>query len=228
MTAAKQTPLMPGSTPLRWRLSARGAWQLAGLVLAVLILIGLMEGPIIVPAERSLHLPKQAFHGRPNLLLLILAPVAEELVFRNALTPAFAALLRDARQRPWLALLSVAPLCVVALAFVGPSLFVREMGLAALFIGVSALILRLRSPDLTLSRPVQIGYVILTSLLFAGVHLSNYAGLNMRPAALVLVLPQLLSGLLLAYTASRYGLRASMLTHSFYNAVVTVYVVTAS
>ncbi len=63
-----------------------------------------------------------------------------------------------------------------------------------------------------------------SSLAFGLVHLANYQAIT-GAIDLVVVLPQTIGGLLLAYTRVRFGLRAAMLHHAAFNAVylLTVY-----
>ncbi len=57
-----------------------------------------------------------------------------------------------------------------------------------------------------------------SSLAFGLVHLANYQAIT-GAIDLVVVLPQTIGGLLLAYTRVRFGLRAAMLHHAAFNAV---------
>jgi hypothetical protein len=57
-----------------------------------------------------------------------------------------------------------------------------------------------------------------SSLLFGLIHLGNYEPLQ-SPIGLLVVLPQTIGGLLLAYTRTRLGLGAAVAHHAAYNAV---------
>ena len=57
-----------------------------------------------------------------------------------------------------------------------------------------------------------------SSILFGLIHLSNYEEIS-NPLAVLIVLPQTIGGLFLAYTRTRLGLRAAMLHHALYNGV---------
>jgi membrane protease YdiL (CAAX protease family) len=57
-----------------------------------------------------------------------------------------------------------------------------------------------------------------STLLFGLIHLGNYEPLT-HPLGVLVVLPQTIGGLLLAYTRTRLGLRAAMLHHAAYNAL---------
>lgn len=58
-----------------------------------------------------------------------------------------------------------------------------------------------------------------SSGLFALIHLGNYEALT-HPLGVVVVAPQLIGGLFLAYVRTRLGLRAAMVYHAAYNALV--------
>jgi membrane protease YdiL (CAAX protease family) len=57
-----------------------------------------------------------------------------------------------------------------------------------------------------------------SSLLFGLIHLGNYEPLA-HPLGVLVVLPQTIGGLLLAYTRTRLGLGAAMAHHAAYNAL---------
>ena len=57
-----------------------------------------------------------------------------------------------------------------------------------------------------------------STLLFGLAHLGNYEALT-SPLGVLVVLPQTIGGLLLAYTRTRLGLGAAMAHHAAYNAV---------
>ena len=57
-----------------------------------------------------------------------------------------------------------------------------------------------------------------STLLFGLIHLGNFTALT-HPLGLLVVLPQTIGGLLLAYTRTRLGLRAAIAHHAAFNAV---------
>lgn len=57
-----------------------------------------------------------------------------------------------------------------------------------------------------------------SSLFFAAIHLGNYEPVT-HPLGVLVVTPQLVGGLFLAYVRTRLGLRAAMLHHAAYNAL---------
>ena len=58
-----------------------------------------------------------------------------------------------------------------------------------------------------------------SSVVFGLVHLGRFEALT-HPLGALVVLPLMLGGLLLAYTRTRLGLRAAMVQHACYNAVI--------
>lgn len=148
----------------------------------------------------------------PWLHALIWAPVVEELTFRYGL--------RQPVRAVWLV-----PVCVVAL-LAGPQ------GYAFVLVAIVVLLcwwpyirrspgtpkaampMRWRSAYLSVFPLVVHG----SCLLFAGVHLNNFS-LNQTPWWLMplLVLPQWLTGLVLAWLRVRRGFGASVLLHGLFN-----------
>lgn len=61
-------------------------------------------------------------------------------------------------------------------------------------------------------------FVWLSSLVFGAVHLSNYEG-TPEIVDILMVLPQTLGGLVIAFTRTRLGLRAAILHHALFNAI---------
>lgn len=58
-----------------------------------------------------------------------------------------------------------------------------------------------------------------SSLAFGLIHLGNFTGLG-NPLGVLVVLPQAIGGILLAYIRTRLGLRAAIAHHAAYNALV--------
>lgn len=146
---------------------------------------------------------------------LIFAPIMEELAFRGWLTGRIAALRFGAYGLAAMALLTASGF--VASAYVMP---LTLAGVAVVFAG-------LLQWGRTHARDTQVPvwfacnfhfFVWGSSLLFGLIHLGNYETLT-NPLGLLVVLPQTIGGLLLAYTRTRLGLSAAMLHHAAYNAV---------
>lgn len=147
----------------------------------------------------------------PWLQALLWAPIVEELTFRYGL------------RRPGRALWLV-PVCVFALLQGPQSHAVALVGVVVLLcwwpslrrkpLGQAALPWRLRRAYLQAFPFVMHG----SCLLFAAVHLNNFS-LNQTPWWLMplLVLPQWLTGVALAWLRVRRGIGAAMLLHGIFN-----------
>ena len=146
---------------------------------------------------------------------LLLAPVLEELVYRGWLTGRIAALR------------------FAACGFVAEALFIAALfasvdvagplGLAGVGVAFAGLVHWSLTRDRDTAVPDWFTrhfhwFVWGSSLLFGLVHLGNYEALT-HPLGVLVVLPQTIGGLLLAYTRTRLGLRAAMAHHAAYNAV---------
>ncbi|GGQ99675.1 CPBP family glutamic-type intramembrane protease [Deinococcus ruber] len=213
------------ASPLRWRLPWRDFWRLAGLQIGLFLLVFVLGLLILLPAQKALHLPKGSFHGGGNFFTLsILAPILEELICRSALTPTFAAFFRQYRGRSLKAFWFCVPLLLIVSKLFSSFPLRRDVMVIMLMISVLGLVLRLKSPTLALEHQINFVFITVITISFALLHLSNYSNLPPNPLILLLVLPQFLNGLLLAYAANRYGLRASMSMHSLNNTLVTLVV----
>ncbi len=146
---------------------------------------------------------------------LVLAPLLEEALFRGWMSGRRAAL-------------TFALAGLIALVLLGGGLLIgggaaRWSGLAAAAVVLAALVrwlaARTRETDVPpwFTRHFAL-LVWASSVLFALVHLGNYPPLP-YPAGLLLVMPQMIGGLLLAYTRTRFGLRAAIAHHAAFNAV---------
>lgn len=192
--------------------------QWAGILWAINLLF---LGPIALAAAGAGGAEHRLNLGNiPWLHALLWAPVVEELTFRYGL--------RQPGRAVWLV-----PLCVVAL-LAGPQNHAIVLVAAVVAVcwwpylrGSSTkdaalpLFLRWRFPWrwLCAYRAVFPLMVHGSCLLFAAVHLNNFS-LNQTPWWLMplLVLPQWLTGLVLAWLRVRRGIGASMLLHGIFNA----------
>ena len=146
---------------------------------------------------------------------LLLAPVLEELAYRGWLTGRKAALR------------------FAAYGFAAQGLFVaalfadeaagRLLGLGAAGLVFAGLLHWLATRERDTAVPAWFTrhfhwLVWGSAVLFGLTHLGNYAPLT-HPLGVLVVLPQTIGGLLLAYTRTRLGLRAAMVHHAAYNAL---------
>ncbi|ASJ89503.1 type II CAAX prenyl endopeptidase Rce1 family protein [Porphyrobacter sp. CACIAM 03H1] len=206
--------------PMAWGPAAALA-LLALLVLDLalgLLAMGMAEGldrlvPILPePIEEDITLAEDAF------LSLLLAPLLEELLFRGWLSGRLAAL--------HFALYGLAALALfMASLFAGPG-----AATALALAGVGAVIAGLVHWSRTRHRDREVpawfirhfGKLVWGStLLFGLIHLGNYEPLN-HPLGVLVVMPQTIGGLLLAYTRTRLGLTAAVAHHSAFNVVALV------
>lgn len=204
------------------------AWgPAAGLALLALLALDLALGlsalllgdvldslvPILPePVEEDITLAEDAF------LSLLLAPLLEELLFRGWLSGRRAAL-------------RFALYGLAALALFMASLFAGPGGATFLALaGVGTVIAGLVHWSRTRHRDREVPawfirhfgkFVWGSTLLFGLIHLGNYEPLT-HPLGVLVVLPQTIGGLLLAYTRTRLGLMAAVAHHSAFNAVALV------
>lgn len=190
----------------------RGA---TGIYLAGLLVLAL----VLHLWQRALGLPApEAFGKVPPALLLpavtLLAPVAEECVFRGWLS---------GRPRA-LALLAGFVVAAAALWTVRDGA-AHPVALLALLLGVVGgalgwFVLRRRDTPAWFVAAFPVLF-ILHAVVFALFHLSNYPRLSL--ALLPMVLPQLWAGLVFGFIRMRISLPAAMLAHALGNlAAVTV------
>lgn len=179
------------------------------LVAAVTALLDARLDFLPDPVEQDTTLVEDLFG------FLLLAPVLEELVYRGWLTGRVAAL-------------RFAVYGFAALAIFGASLFVSaDMAMPLALAGVAVVLAGLVQWSLTRTRDTAVPawftrhfrwFVWGSTLLFGLAHLGNYEAIS-SPLGLLVVLPQTIGGLLLAYTRTRLGLGAAMAHHAAYNAV---------
>jgi len=149
------------------------------------------------------------------LEFLVIAPLLEELAFRAWLTGRTAALR--------FAIYGFTALGLMLAGVYAPAEYAMPMALAGAACVFAGLIHWGRTRHRDRSVPVWFTrrfhwFVWGSSLLFGLIHLGNYEPLS-HPLGLLVVLPQTIGGLLLAYTRTRIGLGAAMAHHAAYNAV---------
>jgi membrane protease YdiL (CAAX protease family) len=201
----------------RWSLA------LAAAVLSVFLLdlaIDWLAFLLIEGWDASAEFLPDALEGEASLAeevfyALLIAPLLEEAVYRGWLTGRVAALrfavFGFAAEACFIASLWASEQWVMPLALIGAGItmvgFVQWVATRERDIEVPAWFTR-HFPWL----------VWASSLFFALIHLGNYEPLA-HPLGVLVVMPQLIGGLLLAYVRTRLGLRAAMLHHASYNAL---------
>lgn len=184
-------------------------WALGALSIWLTDHWSLPSGILPQPIEQDIPLAEDLFTG------LLLAPVLEELLFRGWLTGRIAALR--------FALYGMAALVLfLASLLVGPGL-AQFVGLAGVATAIAGLVHWSHTRRRDSAVPAWFTrhfhwFVWGSTLLFGLIHLGNYEQLT-HPLGVLVVLPQTIGGLLLAYTRTRLGLRAAMAHHAAYNAL---------
>lgn len=190
------------------------------LVMLAGALVDLAFGSSGVLPELAESLP---LSPRDVFSYILLAPLLEEPLHRGWLTGRKAALRFAAFGGAALALL-------LAGYAIGP-----EGGRILALLGVAAVFAGLIQWGLTRTRDRTVPDWFIrhfrwmvwgSSLVFGLIHLGRFEALT-HPLGVLVVLPLILGGLLLAYTRTRLGLRAAMLQHACYNAVIVALVVLA-
>ena len=146
---------------------------------------------------------------------LIFAPITEELAFRGWLSGRVAALKFGAWGLMALGLFTAG-------AYVDPA-YIDAFAIAGVAMVFAGLVQWSRNRAAQTEVPAwfirHFHWIVWgSSLAFGLIHLGNYAPLA-HPLGLLVVLPQTIGGLLLAYTRTRLGLRAAMAHHAAYNAI---------
>lgn len=202
---------LPWGRPLLLALAVLFAFDLALDTLAAefTALLDAGTGFLPAPIEEEATLAEDLFG------YLLLAPVLEELVYRGWLTGRLAALR--------FALYGFAAEAMFIAALFVSAEWAMPLSLAGVGVALAGLV----HWSLTHARDTAVPawftrhfhwFVWGSTLLFGLMHLGNYEPLTSPPGVLV-VLPQTIGGLLLAYTRTRLGLGAAMLHHAAYNAL---------
>ena len=201
------------------------AWgRVAALVLLLVLLLNLSVSSLLLVLletadERGGFLPELAelppLRLRDMIGPVLLAPVLEELVFRSWLSGRVAALR--------FAVYGFAAVGIFLANFIfmdGVRSWLAFAGLAVVFGGlVHWGMTRQRDTAVPAWFAARFHWIVWASTaLFGLLHMGNHGELT-NPLGVVIVLPQVVGGLLLAYTRTRIGLAAAMLQHSLFNAV---------
>ena len=155
------------------------------------------------------------------ILVVGLAPVFEEVILRGWLSGHRATLECGAR----IALVVGVLIAAVILYENGTSLnAARLIQLGAFGYALYALLIWFRERNGKRQIPAWFDrnyrwFVWGSAIAFGTAHLTNYDGLS-GPVDLILVLPQTLGGLVLAYTRTRLGLGAAIAQHALFNGLL--------
>lgn len=166
---------------------------------------GFLPGPV----EEDIPFLEDAFNA------LLVAPVLEELAFRAWLTGRIASLR--------FAAYGFAAMGVLMASLVVPPDWATPLALAGAGIALAGLIhwnaARDRDTGVPLWFTRNFHWIVwMSSVAFGLIHLGNYEAVS-HPLGVLVVLPQAIGGLLLAYTRTRLGLGAAIAHHAAYNAL---------
>ena len=161
------------------------------------------------PLDAPASLAKDVFTG------VLLAPALEEALFRGWMRGQIAALS--------FAVCGFAAFGLFAASLIVPVQFAMTMAVAAAGMAFAGLLHWGSTAQRETAVPEWFTrhFALLvwgSTLLFGLIHLGNYEPLT-HPVGLLVVLPQTIGGLLLAYTRTRLGLGAAIAHHAAYNAV---------
>lgn len=203
--------------PMAWGRVA--AWALVVVFAFDLALDGLASWLIATWDEQGAFLPDPVVQDisltEDMFSALLLAPVLEEALFRGWMTGRIAALR--------FALFGLAALAMFAAGLVLAPAWSAWLGLAGLVLTFAGLIQWSRTRDADMGVPAWFPrhfhwLVWGQAVLFGLIHLGNYEPLA-HPLGVLVVVPQTIGGLLLAYVRTRIGLGAAMAHHAAYNAL---------
>ncbi len=168
------------------------------------------EGSVLPrPLETDVPFATDVFTG------LLLAPALEEALFRGWMRGQIAALR--------FAVYGFAAFGLFAASLFVPAQFSTALAVAAAALAFAGLIHWRSTVQRDTAVPAwftrHFGWFVWGStLLFGLIHLGNYEPLT-HPLGVLVVVPQTIGGLLLAYTRTRLGLGAAIAHHAAYNAV---------
>jgi membrane protease YdiL (CAAX protease family) len=202
-------PVLPDRAELSLGGSVRA---LLPLIVLDLILMALIISGIELAAKLGMHMPHHLLEDMkltPVLIafMVIGAPLGEETLFRGWLSG-----------RPGHIAAVVALLVGFGTFAFGPTEAVKLAGAGlAIAVAIAALFaLRKRDAFGFFQRHFRWFYYA-SVLLFAGMHLTNFAGGGLSPSLLPLVLPQLLLALILGYLRVNRGLLTGAALHMLHN-----------
>ena len=199
--------------PDRATLSLSGSVRaLVPLFVLDLLLMAVFLAGIQLATKLGMHMPHHMLEDlklSPVLIgfMVVGAPLGEETLFRGWLSG-----------RPGHIAAVLALLAGFAAFALGPTEIVK---LAAALVGVAVAVVALfafRKRDAFgfFQRHFRWFYIA-SVLLFAGIHLTNFAGAGFSPTLLPLVLPQLLLALILGYLRVNRGLLTGATLHMLHN-----------
>lgn len=205
-----RNPVLPDRASVSLVGSARA---LPPLFVLDMLLMAVVLGGIGVATALGLKLPEHMLNElqlSPGLIAFIVigAPIAEEALFRGWLSG-----------RPGHILAVVALLVGGAMLVLVSHPMVKLVGVAGGLTAAIAALYTLRGlPAMSWFQRHFRWFYYASALLFAAMHLTNFAAGGISPTFLPLVLPQLMLGLVLGYIRVNYGLFTGAALHMLHNA----------
>lgn len=195
--------------------------HMLGLDLAFMTVLVSLAGLALVAGVK---LPETALAGleidlQLALMVVLVAPLAEEILFRSWLSG------RPGHLAAFLILVLGVMSAAVALVNRGGALYMASVGITLVLV-VAPLILLRRRPAMAWFQAIFPLLFWLSTLGFASVHLLNYHEGSLA-ILLPLVLPQFVLGTILAYMRVHYGLWSGVLLHAAHNGLILGAVVLA-
>lgn len=218
MAEAARFVLWPGHTG-RCVLSRRAAGSVVFAAMLVHAgLLTLVVGPLWLAARASgvlpaADIPADSLAASP-LAFLVIAPLLEELLFRGWLTGRAAALR--------FASFGFAALALLLAGQWWPE-YARALGLAGVATAATGFVWWgvTRRRETAVPRWFAARFAVIvwgSAILFGLIHLGNFQAPE-NPVGLVVVAPQVLGGVILAYVRTRLGLATAIAYHAGYNAL---------
>jgi membrane protease YdiL (CAAX protease family) len=195
--------------PARLRDSWRRWAIMVGLYLAGLVVLG----PLLAQWSRAWNVsPAAAFKSAATPLLVLVFPIAEEVIFRGWLTGRPRAL--------WLLAMALIVGALLVPVTLGWHDQLASLGVIAAAIAAVAgwwLLRKRTDPPRWFGRSFGVWFYLSVAV-FGFAHMANYPRLSW--AVVPMVCPQLWAGLVFGYLRMRHGLLASMLAHALSNAAL--------
>ena len=197
-------------------LGATGAsiWATIRLFLIDIAFMAILIGIAVAVTAGGVEIPENALENMELtapiiLLIVVLAPVFEEMIFRSWLSgrPGF-----------------VVPAAVLMIGIVASAMLISARPLIGIPIGLAAVVLSLwAAARLRDRRPWPFfirhfrWFFYGTCMAFAAVHLTNFDGATAGFAPLVI--PQLISGTIFGFARVHYGLWSAIALHIAHNSI---------
>ena len=211
-------PMLPDSAPMPRHSSLAAVFRLFALDITLMAVLLAIAGAVM---SAGVSVPETALAGveiGAGILfaVVVIAPVAEEIIFRGWLS---------GRPGHLLSLIVVVPVMLAAAAAAsltgGTSLADIWLGalvgvLAGLVVAFAILYWLRRRGAMGWFQKLFPLFFWLSTLAFSLIHLFNFPADQMT-MALPLVLPQFVTGTMLGYLRVNYGLWASILLHALHN-----------